>query len=68
MSIFSTIKGIPGPGPLVSEVSAYPRPRDRRRQADAKRQRQKPEKKGEPGQIRELPAKKETSRDIDRYV
>ncbi len=68
MSIFLGIKGIPEPGPLVSEVSANPRSRDRRRQADARRQRQKPEKKDEPEQIRESPAENETSRDVDRYV
>ena len=68
MSSLLDIKGIPEPGPLVGEVSANPRSRDRRQQAEARRQRQKPEKKGEPEQIRESPAEKETSQDIDRYV
>lgn len=68
MSIFLEIKGIPEPGPLVSEVSANPRSDDRRRQTEARRQRQKPEKKGGPEQTREFPAEKESSQDIDRYV
>ena len=68
MSLFSSIKRIPQPGPLVGEVSAKSRSNDHYRRMEAKRRQKKSGEKTEPEQTGESLPEKDSSLDVDRYI
>jgi hypothetical protein len=68
MSLFTDIKRIPEPGPLVSEVSAKSRSNDHHRRMETKGRQKKSEKKAEPERTREPLPVKDPSQDVDRYI